>query len=408
MNDTPSPAPEPPKKKSLLDLLPAKVPVETTLGTIYVRYMNVSDWKHVANVSSDELGKTILDRLSSRNQERGKDDPLSTAELDALSEDDLKALAQAIANQSRWGNLPDGISVDALAELAKAEIERERARHKKQMDEMGKSLDAGYGFLKKDTLSKLKEQLTGISEVRNSMRFGQLPDGLANSMLGTSAYEEAMHGLGQLDAIKGTSASNAYDEVVRNAQKVNVAFPSEPQMSRAMNLREIPRPPRPEESPIGIAALETAQHTEEIARLMAVLADATTGLNQTVVAEILPAWFAQVKSDQSQSEKSIQHATQSLTYAAQSLTWAKWAVAASVAATIIGTLWQVYVAREIDSNNTTEQKNVEIKMSARHAEAKLLLEQQLEAQKNLLEQQGKEAELLRDAIRSMKSKVPAK
>ena len=277
------------KKKFILDLLPKKIPVQTSLGTLYVRCIDALNWKQLDSEVSEELGKATVGQLASRIEEKGDDTPLSAEDLNALVEVDFNALAPAIAKQCNWGKLAEGLAVQALGELAKAERERERDTHKKQLNDMRKSVKAAYGFLGKGGLDRLKEQLTGMADVRASLRNGFIPDGLKNSMLGAGAYEEAMRHSGLSDTLKGIASANAYDETVRAAARNDrLISPTALPIPQVADLLDFPMPPRPENTPLGRAAVETAQQTEKIAQLMAVLTDMTAGLNQAVVAEILP------------------------------------------------------------------------------------------------------------------------
>ena len=131
---------------------------------------------------------------------------------------------------------------------------------------------------------------------------------------------------------------------------------------------------------IGRATLQTAEQMGLLVEEMGKLADIVGGLNQTLVADVLPAWFAEVESGQQQAEVTLKQA-------AAGLRWTKWAVIASVVATLITAAWQVYVARDIDKGNGVLQERTEA-----------VLKEQLKAQQALIEQQARDAEALRQTL----------
>lgn len=432
MSDGTAKGQEPTKKIRILDLMPEKTPIPTSLGTLYVRHIYVSDWKHLERNDSDELGKAIVGRVTSRLKDKGDDTALSDDDFAALVSTDFDVLAPAIAAQCGWGALPEMPALEALGQLAKTEKEKIRKQFKKQTDDMRKSVEGAYGFLGKDTLEKLTGQLKGLADIREAFRLGSSSDALKNSLMGTDAYIQAARYSDLSNALKGIAPSTQYDEVVRAAaaaagnmgsdfselSKAAKASTQYEEMARtaaaaAGNMDSdflelqpsleihVPRmPPRPEETPVGKAAVATALHAEEIARLMAVLTDATAGLNQTVVTEILPAWFKQVEND-------TRAGNASLSNAAESLWWAKWAIGLSILTTIFTTWWQISVTREIDGSNNKQQQVIEDAASERHDAVEALLKREIAMQEALIQRQADDAEQLRAVIRSMeKSRAP--
>ena len=82
---------------------------------------------------------------------------------------------------------------------------------------------------------------------------------------------------------------------------------------------------------------------------MDALVEVVAGINQTLVKDLLPAWVRQVKASQNGAKVAFNQAATGL----------KWAVIASVVVTILVTWWQVSVARDIDRENSVQQKRVE-------------------------------------------------
>ena len=152
--------------------------------------------------------------------------------------------------------------------------------------------------------------------------------------------------------------------------------------------------PSPEETPLGRATLEGAENSRETVRRMDALVEVVGGLNQMIVKDVLPAWFAGAKSDQENAEQAFKTA-------GKSLKWTKWAVIASVVVSVFATWWQVTVTREIDQENSVAQRTSESLLREQLAAQRMnesLLREQLVAQQKLAEQQSLEAKNLRQLI----------
>lgn len=368
MSETPGPPPAPQAKKlSLDDLLPAKAPVVTSLGTLYVRHAYASDWKHFESGDAAELGRAAVRQLANRIEDKKEDGPLADEDFDAFVGADFDALAPAIAKQSGWGALPVGPALQGLGQAVKAAKVQEREPYKKMLEDMRKSIGGSYAFLAKGTLEKLQDQVAGLADIRRSLSV-------------TGALNEAMRATGlSEDALKGGLARILpFEETIRGIDRANI--PKDIEARRTINMPPIYIPPRPEETPVGRAAIESAQNSREVAQKMDALAAVVGGLNQTLVTEVLPSWFRQVENDQKSAKDSFDHA-------ASGLWWTKWAVIASVVVTILVTWWQVSVARDIDRENSAQQQKAEV-----------LLREQLAVQKRLIEQQGRDAAQLRGLL----------
>lgn len=291
MSETPGPPPAPQTKKlSLDDLLPAKAPVVTSLGTLYVRHAYASDWKHFESDDAAELGRAAVRQLANRIEDKKEDGPLADEDIDALVGADFDALAPAIAKQSGWGALPVGPTLQGLGQAVKAAKEQEREPYKKMLEDMRKSIGSSYAFLAKGTLEKLQDQVAGLADIRRSLS-------------GTEALKEAMRSAGLSDNTLngGLASTRALEGMIRDLDRANIPMGLE--ASRTIEMPRIQMPPRPEETPVGRAAIESAQNSREVAQKIDTLAVVIGGLNQTLVTEVLPSWFKQVEHGQKNAKE---------------------------------------------------------------------------------------------------------
>lgn len=142
--------------------------------------------------------------------------------------------------------------------------------------------------------------------------------------------------------------------------------------------------PHFEDTPLGRASVETVRNTRETADKMDNLAGVVADLNQTLIAEVLPAWFKNVEDGQSSAQTAAEQA-------AKSLWWTKWAVIASVVVAMAATYWQVEVAKLLDEDSSKQQTRSEE-----------ILREQLKSQGAMLEQQRVTESLLREQIAQLK------
>jgi hypothetical protein len=404
MSKTPDPVqPSKPKTLSLDGLWPAKLPVETSLGILYVRRANTSDWKHFENKGIGELATVAVRRLVSQVADKRDTGPLADEALDVLGDGDFASLASAIADHNGWGDMPDGPALQGLDQLIAVAKELERERHQKQLDDMRKLIDGNYSFLNKSVLEKLQGQVAGLADIRNGLSgAGAIGETLRSANLtGAGAIGEALRsanltGAGAIgEAMRLPKLSDdKFGDIHLSARAIDGAMgridlSNAPASLESIELK-VPRgyiPTRLEDTPIGRAAIESAQTTREVAKNMEALAVIVGGLNDTLVTEVLPAWFRQVEEGQRSALEGQKHAQQSFKQAATSLKWTKWAVALSVLVTVWATIWQISVARDIDHENSAQQEKME-----------LLLREQLSTQKRLLERQEHDAGQLRELL----------
>ena len=78
-----------PKTLKISDLLPAKAVVETSIGRIYVRHVYTSDWKQFESEDAVELGRSVVQQLCNRVEDKSESGPLEEKDLEELSEADF-------------------------------------------------------------------------------------------------------------------------------------------------------------------------------------------------------------------------------------------------------------------------------------------------------------------------------
>lgn len=349
---------EKPKTLNLDALLPSKAPIATSVGTLFVRHPHSSDWKYLDQDDPIQSARVSVQRLCSRVEDKRDSSPLLDDDLNGLTDSDYQALVPAIAKQSGWRNLPDGSGLEELGAAIKEEKKLMTERHEKMLGEMRKSIESSYSFLGKGALEKLQEQMAGIADIRKTLT-------------GTESIQAALR-----------AATLPEDAWRKSLAAENVA--AEVEFPRAYDAPKTMMPPRFEETPMGRATLESVENSRQVAEKMDALVVVVAGLNQTMVQDVLPAWFKKIGEDQ-------QSAKESASQAARSLQWTKWAVIASVFVTIAATWWQVDVAWSIDRENSEQQKRVET-----------LLREQLEGQRKLITQQAKDAAAMQEAVKTSK------
>lgn len=362
------------KKFDLNSLLPAKLPVSTSLGTLYVRRARASDWKHLENDDVQKLGKTAAQLLSSRVEDKRNYEPLADDDLSALLDEDFRSLVPVIAERCGWQELSVGAELGDLGSAVNAAKQAESENREKMLANMRQSIDSSYGFLSKSVLEKLQGQMVNLVDIRSAL-CGVNTDAIKSAMRATESYASSLK--------KSLADTNGIESGLRDLHATGIESPL------TIKLPPLSMPPNPEETLLGRAALESAENSRNVAQKMDALVDILSGLNQTVIRDVLPAWFKQVDAGQeSAKSKFIQ--------AGKALSWTKWAVKASAVVTAAATWWQVTVAKDIDRENAEQQKRTEV-----------LLRDQLSAQQKLFEQQTRDAAALREAIGGLKVAVPA-
>lgn len=158
-----------PKTLNLDALLPAKAPIVTSVGTLFVRHPHSSDWKYLDLDDPIESARVSVQRLCNRVEDKRDSSPLLDGDLNALTDTDYHALAPAIAKQGGWRNLPDGSGLEELGAAIREEKQLMTERHEKLLGDMRKSIESSYSFLEKGALERLQEQMAGIADIRKTL-----------------------------------------------------------------------------------------------------------------------------------------------------------------------------------------------------------------------------------------------
>jgi hypothetical protein len=368
-----------PKKKLVLDLdalNPEKVPVQTSRGTFYVGGHGFPPAALEAN-DEEQVGRSVVQHLCNYAEDKADTAALDDSDAAALTDEDVAKLGPVISSQQRW---PSDDSVDTLVGIARAArsaAARERSALQEQMLKMRESLTSGFGFLNKETLRKLQDDMTGMASFRRLAASAS-----ADSMFAKSVRDVLKR---QDDGVLG-AMRRAEAPLHGPLRKISEAFPP------ASLERDIKVPvhfPRPEESPLGKATLQSAENSRHAVELMSELTQRMARVQETLVGEVLPQWLAQAEREQKKAAADSAEAASNTKHAADSLKWAKWAIIASIFATGLATYWQVHVAQEIDRGSTKQLQTTEA-----------VLREQLAAQREALEQQRAEARQLRDLLQS--------
>jgi len=355
----------PPKKLKFSGLIRPKVAVPTSIGELFVRTSRVSDWEGMDGQSPAELGNAAIRQLSNRAGDKEAREPLGEEDLLQLQESDFRALGETLARINGWGELGEGDARTAIGVCVAKAIEGYKEQNRKMLADMQASLKSSYAFLGKDTLDKLQSQMTGLASLRSSIADIKLAEGALAAFGGLSRADEL------LKATKGF-------ELPEMARNLATEFKSE-----SLESPQLYRPIDPADTKLGRATLENVRISQETAQKLNSLVELVAGLNQTVIQDVLPAWVKQVETDQASAQQAFQHAS-------ASLRWTQLAVVISIVVTLGATWWQVQVAREIDHDNSEQQKRVE-----------QLMRQQLETQREQTEQYARDAESLRAILEKL-------
>jgi len=379
-----SPSEGPPKKVSIADLLPDRKPVETSVGTLYVRHAYVSDLGEFKPGDPASVGALAIRRLTSRSSNKGDKEQLPEEDWGALNASDINLLAPVIAKASGWRLEQNPATVERLGEAAIEGADAYRRQQEEFFRGMRTSIGSSYGFLKGPVLERLQDQVSGLAHLRSSLPRNELGEALKQSRLGTDAVREAVY--------PGENAGEPVWSVHRTPLPIDI---------------HRNRIPRPEETPIGRAAVESAEHARQMATKMEALTEMIAALNETMVTDVLPAWFNQVKDQQEQSRVQQEQSKTALLQARDSLWWTKWAVIVSVGVTFLTAAWQVRVATVMDRDNGTAQRQAQTQLLEQLKTQQEVLKQQLTVQQEQFRQQARDAEELRRQLNQARQRPGA-
>ncbi|MGD9756428.1 MAG: hypothetical protein AB7U71_02770 [Comamonas sp.] len=367
------------KKFDFSNFIPEKSPASTSLGTLYVRHINISDWGKLNVNDSEEIGRCAITLLTSRTEEKLDKAPLSDEDSAALTSDDVSTLALAICEKCAWeGNPTTYVELGEIINKKKAEAAQ---KQKEIFSKINSTIEGSYGFLAKDSLKNLQEQVKGLSSIRSLI---SSVENIKSTVINPHIYEPSI-----VDRLRSTQSPS---ETLRRASSADSFFARD--TSPSIDVPRMPQIPLPENTALGRAALENAQNSREAVERMDRLVEVIGGLNQALVIEVLPAWFKKVEDDQKQAEQTV-------IQAGRSLSWTKWAVIASVVVAVLSTALQTWITFNLDSSNSATQKEtMAILRDQLSSQSKLLEQQNLEAKRmqSFIEQQARDAEMLRALI----------
>lgn len=326
------------KVLSLDDLLPEKKPIETSIGTLFVRYATVSDEGSLEGQSGSQLGEAALRLLVNRASDKSDRTPITEQDRQALNEHDVQNVAGAIAEICGWGALSSNGGLQELGEVGSAAIAKRKAQLLKSLSGIRSSL-GGYSFLRNDTLEKLQKQIVKTTTIPSDSWLEQ--------------------------AINSTRASPA---------------PIEPPAFRYNDL------PKPEESPLWVAARDTARNTHSSSESLQELTEQARKFDHLFLADIFPQWTSYAQSTQEDAQRAFQHAQ-------RSLFWTRLALVSSVVVSIATAGWQIWASSASGKQSAAALQESESLRKDQLNRVELLLKEQIELQKKLNESMLKLAKL---------------
>lgn len=405
---SPEPPPEGPKKFSLK--LRDRLPISTSQGTYFVRQLITSDLPTFSAYSDltaepqsqnfPTLGELAVKTFTCLEAKSEKPAPLSDTSYAALSADDIKVLAQGIAEVGGLGKLTDGPVLEALGKVLSNRLRIYAKQAAESTAEIKKAMDRSFGTISDSVKASLADSLSGMAAIRESLR-----DSTAVAAM-RKEVEAQNHLLGQLpkdlfsqiDYAKQFGLSTAADEVLRKIKEdkaslagliPKTALGGIEHQSRATQLNahtlDVPiyRPPPVADTPMGRAAIageESARQLREVAGLAGQMTDKIGALSEVMLTKVLPEWFKNLKDGTDLTNQSLVQAEHSVNLAKKAIIW-------SIGITVAMTIWQLWVAREYKLENDAQQ-----------ATSEKLLRQQLEASQALNKQMALDSQRLTEEV----------
>ncbi|WP_031256021.1 hypothetical protein [Curvibacter lanceolatus] len=380
-------------------LIPSKKPVDTSIGTLYVRIPSNKDLETLVKHAPGNIGSEAIKTLVNRIEKKRDRSEISEQDLENLTDVDKDKLATAISQANSIQPMPLAHQFSELEASIKAAHSIALEAAVQRQDELRQSIERQYSFLNDSTRHKLQEQMTGLAALRDNGYTQEIRQAIkdmgpnAETMFApqqeiTRFVEKAREcAAGEYQRHLEKAGEQAKNdalaqldlpalEAAKLVQQISDQYPGHWSPKEVKTYSEAPRAyfPDPEKSKLGKAAIESAEHSRRAAEQTAALVQLVGDLNTTMVREILPAWMDKDKSDRQQQIEASEQAQKSLGLAITGL----YLAIGSIAVSIGMTFWQVQVSREIDNQNSVQQQKTED-----------LMRDQLAAQKKLLEQQEK-------------------
>lgn len=409
MADEKSPEPPPEGTKKFVLKIRERRGVPTSQGTYFVRHMVTSDLPtfsaysdHVADPKTLDLtalGELAVKTFTCHEAKSDKPPPLGAEAYAALSPDDLKVLAEGIAEVGELGALPEGAALGALGTLLSTRLRFYAKQAAETAAEIKKAMETSFGSMSASVKASLADSLSGMAAIRESLRessavaamrkevethnglLGQLP----KDMLSQIDYAKP-HGLGSGVAdelrkinedrakLSGLLPKTVREELVRQAQT--------PRLNAQTLDIPIYRPPPVSETPMGRAAIageESARQLREVAGLAGQMTDKIANLSEVMLTKVLPEWFRNLKDGSDATNDSLEQAKTSVNLAKKAIIW-------SIVVTVAMTMWQLWIARAYKLENDAQQTTSEALMRAQLKETQALNMQLAEDSRKLNEQ----------------------
>jgi hypothetical protein len=375
---------EPPTEgpKKLVLKLRERLPISTSQGTYYVRYLvtgdlpTFSDYSDLAakQQSQDlpELGKLAIKTFTCLEVKTEYLIPLSDEAFGTLTADDVKALAYGIAEVGELGALEDGPVLEALGAALFNRLQFHAKQAAESAAEIKKIMAANFGTVSDSVKASLADSLSGMAAIRESLRespavvalrrevetqnrlFGQVPKDLLSQIdytkqlgIGTTADGEFRRHKADETRLAGLIPKAALEQLEHQDESARIN-------ARTSNL-PIFQPPPVAETPIGRAAIageESARQLREVAGLAGQMTDKIANLSEVMLTRVFPEWFKNLDDGSKATNRSLVQAEKSVNLAKQAILW-------SIGITVAMTLLQLWVARNYKLENDVQQTTSE-------------------------------------------------
>jgi hypothetical protein len=417
VTDEKSPEPPPAGRKKFVLKIRERQGVPTSQGTYFVRHLVTSDlptFSAYSDLTADQksqdlpaLGELAIKTFTCLEEKSDTPSPLSEEVYSALSAEDLKALAEGIAEVGELGALPERPALEALGALLLTKLRFYAKQAAETAAKIKKAMDTSFGSMSASVKASLADSLSGMAAIRESLRetsavaamrkeietqnriLGQLPKDLISPIdyakqlgLGSGVADELLKINEDHAKLSGLMPKTVREELVRQAQttKLNVHTLGIP----------IYQPPPVSETPMGRAAIageESARQLREVAGLAGQMTDKIASLSEVMLTKVLPEWFRNLKEGSDATNDSLEQAKTSVNLAKKAILW-------SIFVTVAMTIWQLWVAREYKLENDAQQTTTEALMRAQLKESQALNKQLAEDSKRLNEQLTKMSQAL--------------
>jgi len=350
------------------------------------------------------LGELAIKTFTCLEASSDKPPPLADDAYAKFSIEDLKALAEGIAEVGQLGPLPDGPVIAGLGNL----LSNKLRVHAKQFAETSagikKAMDTSFGTMSESVKASLSDSLNGMAAIRESLRESSAVSAMRKEFESQNRIQGMLPKdlLSQVDYAKTLGlGSAAVRKIQEDEKRLSDRMPKtaleqlghQTQASR-LSVPTIDTPilrlPPVAETPIGRAAIageESARQLREVAGLAGEMTDKIANLSEVMLTKVLPQWFQNLQDGANTTNDSLQQAKTSVNLAKKAIIW-------SIVVTVAMTMWQLWVAREYKLENDSQQNTSEVLMREQLKESQALNKQLAEDSKRLNEQLTKMSQAL--------------